>query len=176
MKNSKTSKDVQPGLLKPTNLRWQPPPLNTYKINWEAAVDRTQSKIAVCIIVKNWTGKVLATSRLSRPLFLDPLLAEAFGALEATCFGLKMGLDNEILEETLNKLLRTSQRRGEHWSGTSMVVEDIKIQLKQFVKWSANHVRRDVNKVAHVLARNALLIPHTVVHTGNVPSCIQDLI
>lgn len=33
MKDSKTSKVVQPGLLKPTELRCHPPPLSTYKIN-----------------------------------------------------------------------------------------------------------------------------------------------
>lgn len=92
--------------------------------------------------------------RLNRPLFPDPLLAEAIGALEVTCFGLKLSLNKVILKGDSQQIIHDITKEDGSWSLVEMVVGDIKTKLMQ--EWAALRVRRNSNKAAHALAQNAL--------------------
>lgn len=36
-----------------TELKWTPPPHNTYKINWDVAIDKTHSRVGIGVIVRD---------------------------------------------------------------------------------------------------------------------------
>lgn len=61
-------------------------------------MDKIQCKISIGIIVGDWKGRVLACTRMNRPMFADALLTEATGAYQAILFGLELGLSQIILE------------------------------------------------------------------------------
>lgn len=61
-------------------------------------------------------------------------------------------------------------------SATAMVINDTQLLLAHYLKWSARHVRRDANKVAHSLAKSALLISDYIVNIEDSPPCITDLL
>lgn len=54
-----------------------------YKVNWDAAMDRLHCRVAIGVIVRYWTGQVIATLRSRRDLFPDAMLAEIVTALKA---------------------------------------------------------------------------------------------
>ncbi|KAF5458866.1 hypothetical protein F2P56_022864 [Juglans regia] len=153
---------------------WSPPPENTFKLNWDAAVDRIQCKIGIGLIIRDWNGRVVATSGKYRPLFPDPLLAEAMGAMEATCFGLQLGITRIILEGDSKIVISAINIRKEEVSATGMLIEDFKNQLNSYEEWSILHVRREGNQAAHKLARDALLHSNSSIDMGIIPHCIHD--
>lgn len=77
--------------------KWEPPPLNTYKLNGDAAVNKIYSRIGICVIARDYAGKAITTLRIKRSLFPEPLLAKSYGALQATIFGLELELRKETL-------------------------------------------------------------------------------
>ncbi|KAF5469111.1 hypothetical protein F2P56_013207 [Juglans regia] len=140
----------------------------------DAAVDRIQCKIGIGLIIRDWNGRVVATSRKFRPLFPDPLLAEAMGAIEASCFGLQLGIKRIILEGDSKIVISAINNREENWSAMGMLIEDVKIKLNSYEEWSASHVRREGNQAAHKLARDALLHSISSVDMGIISHCIHD--
>lgn len=69
-------------LERPHVSNWTPLPLNVFKVNWDAAVDRVRCKVGIGVVVNNWEGQVFATLRSQRSLFPDVKLAEAVAALK----------------------------------------------------------------------------------------------
>ncbi|XP_040998968.1 uncharacterized protein LOC121244821 [Juglans microcarpa x Juglans regia] len=66
---------------------WQAPPSNWLKMNWDSAVDKARGIVGVGVVVRNSSGKIIATLRTKKHLFPNSLLAEAFGALKTVQFG-----------------------------------------------------------------------------------------
>lgn len=50
--------------------KWTTPPINYYKINWDAAIDKIQCKVGIRVVIRNWDGRVIATLRSTRAIFL----------------------------------------------------------------------------------------------------------
>ncbi|XP_040993835.1 uncharacterized protein LOC121240415 [Juglans microcarpa x Juglans regia] len=105
---------------------WSPPPLHTYKINWDAAIDKRNCKVEIEIIVRDHSGQVVASSRLNISLFPESFLAEAIGAMEASRISNYLGLTKIILEGDSLQVIQAINRRGENWSSTGMIINDIK--------------------------------------------------
>ncbi|KAF5447347.1 hypothetical protein F2P56_032905 [Juglans regia] len=176
MRNMQMKNSTRDQRLHNQNVNWSPPPLHVWKINWDAAVDKAKCKVGIGIIVRNHTGSVVATSRLNRPLYPDPALAEAIGALEAARLCHHLGLTNIILEGDALQVIQAINSRSENWSSTGMIMEDVKGQLSTFESWSAIHIRREGNKAAHELAKNALVTSTSSLDVDCIPSCIINFI
>lgn len=56
------------------------------------------------------------------------------------------------------------------------VIEEIKVLLKEFVDFSARHVRRSANGVAHVLAKLGCRNNNCNTRLGHPPVNIVDLV
>lgn len=66
--------------------QWEALPRGKLKLNYDATIDKTNCKVGVGAIVRDWEWKVRATLRMSHALFLDRLIAEAFAAFQASMF------------------------------------------------------------------------------------------
>ncbi|KAG6667378.1 hypothetical protein CIPAW_01G096600 [Carya illinoinensis] len=73
--------------------KWTAPPPGFYKANWDAAVDKKNSKIGVGVVVRDSGGMVIASLCSSISLNPDPLLGEAVAALKASSFCSEIGLN-----------------------------------------------------------------------------------
>ncbi|XP_041026969.1 uncharacterized protein LOC121267173 [Juglans microcarpa x Juglans regia] len=141
-----------------------------------SVAEHGKCKIGLGLIIRDWNGLVLATSRQIRSLYPNPFLAESVGAMEAACFGSHLGLKRIILEEDSLLVIQAINSKVENWSTASMIINDIKSQLTIYDSWSVLHIRREGNKAAHVLAKNALLSSTSFVDVGSISSCILDYI
>ncbi|KAF5468997.1 hypothetical protein F2P56_013102, partial [Juglans regia] len=122
---------------------WQAPPLNWIKLNWDGATDKAQGLIGVGVVARDSAGHIISTLRTSKHLFPDPLLAEAFGALQAMNFGLELGFTQVIIEGDSLQVVRALKNEKEGWSSASMIMNDTKVLLQKFAKWEVSHVRRN---------------------------------
>ncbi|XP_042939476.1 uncharacterized protein LOC122274506 [Carya illinoinensis] len=155
---------------------WKPSPMHTYKLNWDAALDRIQSRIGIGVVVRDYEGRILATMRKNKCLFPDPLLAEAYGTLQATTFGLELGLRKIILQGDSLQITQALKKKDANWTSVGMFVSEAKEIRKNFLKRDVLHVRRDGNVIAHVLAKDALVISDVIVTMEESPPFISDLI
>lgn len=84
----------------------------------------------------DWEGKVIATMRINRPLCLYPLLAEAFGTLQPTLFGLELGLSHIIIQGIT--------KAEESWTSGGMLICDIKNKLQSYGEISTSCEMRQI--------------------------------
>lgn len=49
-------------------VEWQAPPRGTFKLNWDAAVDKTHCLVGIGAIVHDWKGSVKTTLRMQKTL------------------------------------------------------------------------------------------------------------
>lgn len=66
----------------------------------------THPKIGIGVIARDYEMKVIATLRMNKNLFPNPLLAKSYEALQATIFGLELGLRKVIIEYDSLQIIR----------------------------------------------------------------------
>ena len=57
-----------------------------------------------------------------------------------------------------------------------LLIEDVKMFANNFVRFLYTHVKRNDNRIAHSLAKNALCIPDFQVWMKDVPSYIVSIL
>ncbi|KAG6678120.1 hypothetical protein I3842_14G064300 [Carya illinoinensis] len=81
----------------PPSTKWTAPPPNFFKVNWDAAIDKGNSKLGIGVVIRDSDGSIVTSLCSSMDLDPDPLLGKA-EARRATSFCAKLGLDDIILE------------------------------------------------------------------------------
>lgn len=156
--------------------QWRAPPLHVFKANWDAIVDKVNCKVGVGVIVRDWTGKVIASLRSQRAFFLDAYLAEAFAALKAVILDKQLGLQRILLEGDAQKVVNDIKGAADQWSSAGLMVSNIRLLLQHFQHWSVSFVPRKFNYVAHCLAKDALKLSEESIVLEGVPPCIRYLL
>ncbi|XP_042980012.1 uncharacterized protein LOC122310200 [Carya illinoinensis] len=73
---------------------WTPPPLGVLKANWDAAVDKTNSRVGLGVVIRDSKGLLVATLWACKAMLPDPILA----ALRATSLYADLGFTHIVLE------------------------------------------------------------------------------
>ncbi|KAF5480830.1 hypothetical protein F2P56_001543 [Juglans regia] len=121
---------------------WSPPPLNVYKANWDASVDRVHSRMGVGVVIRNWEGRVTATLRSSRSIFPDAKLAKAMAALRAVLLCKQLGISRVLLEGDALNVVNDINLETKDWSSAGMIIQDIKAELQNLEYGSAQFISR----------------------------------
>ncbi|XP_041025440.1 uncharacterized protein LOC121265838 [Juglans microcarpa x Juglans regia] len=156
--------------------RWIAPPLDMFKANWDAAIDKINSRVGIGVIVRNSEGAVMASLCSSMDLFPDPLLGEAIATRRDSSFCVDLGFQHVILEGDSLLVVKAIQIKEDSWSDSGLVVRDIKILLSKFLSWSVLHVHKEVNVIAHHLAKIALSCQEDCIMIEDCPPCIKQLL
>ncbi|KAF5441962.1 hypothetical protein F2P56_037084 [Juglans regia] len=146
------------------------------KANWDAAIDKANSRVGIGVIVRNSEGAIMASLCSSMDLFPDPLLGEAIAARRASSFCADLGFQHVILEGDSLLVVKAIQNKEDSWSDSGLVIRDIKILLSKFLSWSILHVHREVNVIAHHLAKFALSCQEDCIMIEDCPPCIKQLL
>ena len=79
-------------------------------------------------------------------------------------------------DTTLTSALTTLQARDQNGSRYGHLVENAKLIFNSLLNWKPNHVRRNVNGAAHILAK--LATRHIIDHVwrDKIPDCIYDIV
>jgi ribonuclease HI len=132
-------------------LGWAPPTPPHIKLNFDAAISEGVTGLAV-----------VCRDQMAKLLFIwtdlikldDPLMAEANAALLATRKATEVGFQSVIVEGDSLKVIQAIQGIPEVyiWS-IDNVIFDIRSLLSKLSFWNASHVFRELNTVAHSVAR-----------------------
>ncbi|XP_040988934.1 uncharacterized protein LOC121236549 [Juglans microcarpa x Juglans regia] len=173
--NDSKQTGVDPGRPIGTN-SWSPPPMNVYKANRDALVDRVHNRMGVGVVIRNWEGLVTATLRSSRSLFPDVKLAEAMAALRAVLFCKQLGISRLLLEVDALNVVNDINKETMDWSSARLIIQDIKAEFQSLEYGSTQFISRNSNCIAHCLAKDALKLSQESLTMEGVPPCIQHLL
>ncbi|XP_075659226.1 uncharacterized protein LOC142629127 [Castanea sativa] len=143
------------------------------KINIDRAVSN-QSRIGV--VIRDNNGVALASCSEKIHQAYKPKEVEVLAALRAVSFVLELGFRNAILEGDSLDLIKALKSAECSLSPIGLLIDDVKRVANNFVRLFYSHVKRNSNRVAHSLAKNALRIPDFQVWMEDVPSHIVSFL
>lgn len=94
---------------------------------------------------------------------------EAIVACRAVEFGSEIGVDCAIVEGDLELIVNALRNKDNGLISFAPLINDVSLFLGLFSELSYSHIRRDDNRVAHSLARLALITPNYAVWMKDVP-------
>ncbi|XP_042974729.1 uncharacterized protein LOC122306365 [Carya illinoinensis] len=127
--------------------RWKKPDALVCKSNWDAAIDATNKRVGIGIIVSDSEGEILACICLRMNNLLKPACAEAYALRRAMFFCLELGCSNAGFEGDSLVVVNATNSGGEVSIDYSVIIEDTRKMLGNNVKWSVKFTHRETNNV-----------------------------
>ena len=127
------------------------------------------------MVFRDHTGQVIAA--LSQKIHLVQMfeLAEALAARMAVGFALELSLFNVELEGDCSRVISTLNASKSCNTLFAHVTDECRRVSTSLRFCKFQHVRRDGNRLAHALARRAILSADTNVWVESLPSDLEDV-
>ena len=68
-------------------------------------------------------------------------------------FGKERGVQHTVIEGYAKQIMDAIHEKGKSFNRIRHLVNDVKLCLSDFPKWQVNHVYREANRRAHILAK-----------------------
>ena len=156
--------------------RWRSPQAGLVKINFDVAVFNEFNKSGTGVVIHDNNGVVLASCLEKIHQAYMPEEIEALAALKAVSFALELGFQSAILERDSLGLIKALKAVKCCLSPTGLLIEDMKRVANSYVRLLYSHVKKNGNRVAHNLAKNALHILDFRVWMEDVSSHIVSIL
>ena len=124
------------------------------------------------MVIRDNNGAVLASCLEKLHQTYKPEEVEALAALKAVTLACDLGFRKAILEGDSLSLIKALKSTEDSLSPIGLLVDDVKWVASSFERLVYSHVKRNGNRVAHSLAKNALRIPNFQVWMEDVSSHI----
>ncbi|XP_042964588.1 uncharacterized protein LOC122298800 [Carya illinoinensis] len=155
---------------------WLKPPASYYKLNWDAALNSAQGLVGIGAILRDNLERSIGTLQARRELNLNLFSGEAYALMMSVVFCKEIGVSNLVVEGDALQVIWLLNGSSLNCSCGGLIVEDAKRELNNFANWSAVHTKREGNKAAHALARNALTLSEDLLELELTPICIQQIV
>uniref|UniRef100_A0A2N9IFR8 Uncharacterized protein n=1 Tax=Fagus sylvatica TaxID=28930 RepID=A0A2N9IFR8_FAGSY len=156
---------------------WQPPTLLEFKANCDAALFPAHNMTSVGVVIRDGHGLPIATlcKRFHGLHAVDD--AEALAVREAVQLARDVGLVEVEVEGDSLLIFNALKQQQECFASYGDIIQDIHQLACSLDRVVFSHVRRTGNRVAHVLARNAIgLSSDFLVWLEDVPPFLADVI
>ena len=148
------------------------PLVGLVKINFDGAIFGASNMSGIGVVIRDSNGDVLAScSQKIRQAYKAEKI-EALAAFKALSFAFELGFHSAILEGDSLGLIQALKSKERSLSPMGLLIEDVKVLANNFVRLLYSHVKRNGNRVAHSLDRNALCIPDFQIWMEDIPSHI----
>ncbi|XVF60988.1 hypothetical protein PTKIN_Ptkin08bG0091900 [Pterospermum kingtungense] len=158
------------------SIRWRPPARDLVKVNFDGALQVTERRGGIGIIIRNNLGEVMGTAAAPVDRVVDPLIVEALAAVKAIQFSVDMGFRNVEIEGDCKSVMGRLSSQNCDMSAVGMILEEGKILMHCFTTCSFSHTFRDGNKAAHALAQLGCNLASEVVWVEDYHGSIQSFI
>jgi ribonuclease HI len=174
------TKNYKAAMKKGSKLRlgWKKPPKGKVMVNVDAAFNEDEGCGSVGAIIRDCSGGALAAAHSFVPHLIDAPMAEAYALKEGLMLAQHIGC------KSINRPVRLygSGTNNEQWriliSATSAAAlcDECNIIWSEFQDISIEHCSREVNQVAHNLAKRAMQLKQTCTWIDEPLSFILDLL
>ena len=160
-----------PMMVRPANrrTRWQPPPADLMKINFNGAVFSSGNATGIGVVIRNNLGQVITScsQRLSQAYSSTDV--EALAAAKAVSFAAEIGITKAVLEGDSFTIMNALSSDRHSLALFGLIINDVKFSAENFDQLHYSHVKRECNILAHCLARHAFDILDFLVWMEDVP-------
>ena len=160
---------MKPIIATPAQVRWQPPPTDLIKINFDGAVFKDEDRAGIGMVVRDSQGMVIASLSQNIPLPHSVVNLETLAACRALEFSFKLGFDKAILEGDSMIVIAALRDPSPSLASYGLLVRDAQLMACSFTCISFQHVGRVGNKVAYNLTRHAHHVTGFLVWMEDVP-------
>ena len=139
-------------------VKWSPSGTGFFKMNCDAAIDGRGGRIGFGLVIRDSLGEVITSSSQVMVGFLNSQAAEAIAILRGMQFSKDCDLSPCIVESDVEVVIRWINERSHLDSSYGDILNDIHILSAEMGSLCFVFSPRLANGVAHILAKNALLI------------------
>jgi len=157
-------------------VRWIPPGLETYKVNYDGAMFTELGEAGIGIVVRNEKGEVMASIAKKIPSPESIEMLEALVARRAAIFSVELGLHQVVIKGDSEIVFKALLGWCLERSGIGHIIKDCKSISGFLQTCSFSHTRRQGNYVAHALAKRARMSSPLLVWMEYVPPDISYLV
>ncbi|XP_075633668.1 uncharacterized protein LOC142606158 [Castanea sativa] len=140
-----------------TPAHWAPPQDDFYKVNYNAAIFDTMGHAGLGVVIRDCNGNVVAALSLKIGLPHSVETAEALAALRAVVFAKELRIFKVVVEGDCLKVVQALKAKERCNTLYGIVIEDAHSQSASLQFCQFLHVRSEGNKLAHTLAKRAVL-------------------
>lgn len=133
--------------------RWIPPEAGRLKINVDAYVFAGTSSYSIGMVLRDHLGSFCKARSLRKRGQVSVFEAETQGVLEAIDWGTALGLANVDIDTDFMLTMKAITGNSSNVLEVGNMIEEGRMSLNVRRDFSLNFVRKQANKVAHLLAR-----------------------
>nr|POF20470.1 hypothetical protein CFP56_63887 [Quercus suber] len=166
---------TSPTSLPPSCDHWTTPPSGFFKVNVNGATENGGGNSCIEVVIKDSSGFPISALSSVLPSCFSAEITEAYALLHGVLFALELQIDQVIFEsDALSIILSISSEFA--GSDFSHILEDIKAASSTFSHCSFHHLKRDGNRAAHTLAKEAKSSCQSKIWKGFSPPCILNIL
>ncbi|MBA0786498.1 hypothetical protein Gotri_026120, partial [Gossypium trilobum] len=148
-----------PAQVKTVTPIWNPPQEPFVRVNFDAAFKVTLHHSYSDFFIKNSRGSVMGSGTVLNKFIFDPFTAEAIACLQALNLSREMGFSHVQMEGDSQTMIVKINQVLPNYSDMGTYIKEIKIKASLFQHISFHHVDRRANMVAHMIAKERILLP-----------------
>ncbi|XP_030939570.1 uncharacterized protein LOC115964388 [Quercus lobata] len=156
-------------------VKWLPPAEGGYKPNFDAAFFENSEVAGIGVVVRDSSGNVMGalSQKIPKPQSVEH--AEALAACGAVILVKELLLSQACFEGDCQRVIQAINACGPSRTLFGHIIEEIHCFSSALACCSFVHVRREGNKLAHALARRAVLSADTDVWVEELPNDLDDV-
>ena len=155
---------------------WKKPPEGKVMVNVDAAFNEENGCGRVGAIISDCSGGALAAAHSFVPHLIDAPMAEAYALKEGLMLAQYIGCNRLIVQSDCMEVVQTMENGGFSATSAATLYDESKIIWNGFQDISIEHCSREVNQVAHNLAKRAMQLKQTCTWVDEPPSFILQFL
>ncbi|XP_050290614.1 uncharacterized protein LOC126728906 [Quercus robur] len=173
-----TKKNLKHPLRRPVPrevIKWSPPDESVYKINFDAAVFEEQGSAGLGVVVRDLAGLVIST--LSQKIRFPGLavMVEALVACRAVFFAKEISVFRVVVEGDSLQVIKAVNSLKRSKTPYGHIIDETRLLSSSLSCYNFVHVQREGNKLAHALARRAVVSIDTDVWMEDLSRDLDDV-
>ena len=154
---------------------WSPPPEGVYKANFDATLFEHCNCVGLGVVVRDCNGDVIAalSQRITLPHSVEH--AEALAASQVVTLARELCLSQLVFEGGCQKVIAAINSTGACHTLFGHIIDEVRCLSSTLITSCFVHTRREGNKIAHALARRAVLTADTDVCVEELPNDVDDV-
>ncbi|KAL4363027.1 hypothetical protein GQ457_04G030370 [Hibiscus cannabinus] len=134
------------------SVRWQPPPVETVKANFDTVFKLTSGVASSGVVVRNSSGEIMGASFRSFGPVPSSFAAEASAAIHAIELVVDLGFSRAIIEGDSLTVIKKLMAKMRDLSDICSLIWDAKSKAQNLLACSFSFVPRLGNQATHLLA------------------------